>query len=95
MQEKGPGACSTSVKPGATLAGKGLRRGIEMGVFMILAPILVIWAIVALARGDTWLGGQPRSEHAESAIELLKRRYARGDISREEFEEKKKELVGG
>jgi uncharacterized membrane protein len=30
---------------------------------------------------------------AESAMEILKKRYARGDISREEFEEKKKALA--
>ena len=31
--------------------------------------------------------------HTESALEILKKRYARGEINREEFEEKKKELV--
>jgi len=32
-------------------------------------------------------------DHAESALEILKKRYARGEIGREEFEEKKKDLV--
>jgi len=31
--------------------------------------------------------------HPESAIEILKKRYARGEINREEYEEKKKDLV--
>ena len=31
---------------------------------------------------------------AESALEILKKRYARGDISKQEFDEKKKALVG-
>jgi len=31
--------------------------------------------------------------HTESAIEILKKRYASGEISKEEFEEKKKDLV--
>ena len=31
--------------------------------------------------------------HTESALEILKKRYARGEISKEEFEEKKKDLV--
>ena len=31
--------------------------------------------------------------HTESAIEILKKRYASGEISKEEFEEKKKGLI--
>ena len=30
---------------------------------------------------------------AESSLEILKKRYARGDISKQEFDEKKKDLV--
>jgi uncharacterized membrane protein len=30
---------------------------------------------------------------AESALEILKKRYARGEIGKAEFEEKKKDLV--
>ncbi len=31
--------------------------------------------------------------HTESALEILKKRYVRGEISKEEFEEKKRALI--
>lgn len=33
------------------------------------------------------------SRHVDSALDILKRRYASGEINREEYEEKKKELA--
>jgi len=36
----------------------------------------------------------PRSEpHQDAQIEILRKRYARGDISKEDFEEKKRSLT--
>ncbi len=72
----------------------GFGWGWFMPIFMILFWLLVIWGIVALVRG---LSG-PRSSDsttpmADSAIEVLKRRYARGEIGKEEYEEKKKDLI--
>ncbi len=65
-----------------------------MPIFMILFWGLVIWGIVTLVRG---LSG-PRSSDstaptADSAVEVLKKRYARGEIGKEEYEEKKKDLT--
>lgn len=64
-----------------------------MPVFMIIFWGLVIWGIVALARGTTWSGNTDSSNHSESAHEILKKRYARGEINKAEYEEKKKDLV--
>jgi len=63
-----------------------------MFIFMFIIPILVVWAIVAAARGDAWFGSPRQYEHTESAMELLKRRYARGEINKEEYEEKRRAL---
>jgi len=64
-----------------------------MPIFWILFLGLIIWGIVALVRG----AGQPRgfdtsSGHPDSALEVLRKRYARGEINKEEYEEKKKDL---
>jgi len=48
---------------------------------------------VALVRGLTPSGGSRPSDEPGSALEILKRRYARGEIGKQEFEEKKKDLT--
>ena len=63
-------------------------------IFMIVFWILIIAGIVLLIR---WLIEQSRPSGAhkeDSALEILKKRYARGEISKEEFEEKKKDILG-
>lgn len=58
---------------------------------MILWWGLIIVGIVFLVK---WITGQ-RSETTkkeDSALEILKQRYASGEITKEEFEEKKKDL---
>ncbi|MBI4298052.1 MAG: SHOCT domain-containing protein [Chloroflexi bacterium] len=72
----------------------GFGWGWFMPIFMIFFWVLIIWAVVALARGVAGPGGSdPGSSHPDSALEVLKRRYARGEIGKEEYEEKKRDLA--
>ena len=63
-----------------------------MPIFGIIFWVLIIWAVVALIRGLASGGSDLASNRSDSALEVLKKRYARGEISKEEFEEKKKDL---
>ena len=64
------------------------------GMFMIVFWILVVVGVIFLVRGfasRTGTGGQ--ADRPESPLEILQRRYAKGEIDKAEFEEKKKALT--
>ncbi len=54
-----------------------------MPIMMILFWGLIIWAVIALVRGVSGHGCYG-SNTSESALEMLKRRYASGEITKEE-----------
>lgn len=65
------------------------------GIFMIVFWILVIVGLVFLIRWlvqSTKSGSHPGPAGPSRALDILKERYARGEIDRQEFEEKKRDL---
>jgi putative membrane protein len=73
--------------------------GLLIGLFLLLLFLILVGGLVAVV---IWLarsgrGGQMGSPRAplpdqEDALEILRRRYARGEISREEFETMRDDL---
>ena len=67
----------------------GMGWGMGFGwLFMIVFWALVIVGIAALIR---WFSDQSGS-HGKTALEILRERYARGEIQKEEYEQKKRDL---
>jgi putative membrane protein len=65
------------------------------GIGMMLM-MLVFWGvvIVGVVLAIRWLMAQSRDPRkTDSALDILRQRYARGEISKEEFEAKKKDLA--
>lgn len=64
-----------------------------MGFGMILFWGLLVVAIALLLRAFIGSGAATERSPEKPALELLKERYARGEIDREEFEQKKRDLT--
>jgi putative membrane protein len=60
--------------------------------------MLVFWAVLifVIVVAVKWLSGQSGARAPESggarALDILKERYARGEINKDEFEQKKRDL---
>lgn len=80
---------------GPGMMGWGYGMGWFGTVIMVAFWVAVIVGIIFLIRWlviSTGTGGHAvKSE--DSPLEILKRRYARGEINKQEFEEKKKDLL--
>lgn len=81
---------------GPGMMGWGYGMGWGWSIIMIAFWIAVIAGIIFLIRWvvtSTDKGSAAGRE--DSALEILRKRYARGEIDKEEFEEKKKDLERG
>lgn len=78
------------------MEGSGMMGGFGSGwmIFMLIFWILIIAGLVLLVKWliDRGRGATPSGD-SESALDILKKRYARGEIDKKEFEEKKRDLT--
>lgn len=63
--------------------------GLGMMVMMLVFWGLVITGIVLAIR---WLAGQGEKSRSDRALDILRERYARGEINKDEFEAKQRDL---
>ena len=71
------------------MMGNGIGMGFGGGfmwLFWILLIIVIVWIVKEI------VGSSNSSEPRKPAIDILKERYARGEIDQDELEQKRKDL---
>ncbi len=76
------------------MGGFGLGAMLFGGLLMLAFWVLVIggaiWLVVTLARGSQATPGMPTA--GQAPLDILRTRYAKGEITKEQFEEMKRNL---
>ncbi len=77
---------------GNGMTGWGYGMGLLGALFMLVIWVLVIVGLVYLIR---WLAHSVKrgEKREDTALDILKKRYAKGEISKEEFEDKRKDIL--
>ncbi|SRR5713226_2894251 len=65
------------------------------GLLMFLLAMIVFWGVIfgGIALVARWILSAGQRKKFPDALEILRQRYARGEIEKAEFEEKKKDLT--
>ncbi|MGD0887087.1 MAG: SHOCT domain-containing protein [Thermodesulfovibrionales bacterium] len=70
-----------------------VEHGMEFGwLFIAVFAIFIVLGIIHLE--NLMSGRRGREPHGESPLHILKRRYAKGEITKEEFKKMKDEITG-
>jgi len=66
------------------------------GGLVMMLMMFLFWGVMiaGLVVGLRWLIGQGRPAHRDEALEILRQRYARGEIDKQEFEARRRDLGG-
>jgi putative membrane protein len=79
--------------PGWMMSGWGMGYGFFGWLMMLLFLILIIGAVILGAR---WLMNEGKLEISrkdETPLDILRKRYASGEINKEEFETMRRDLM--
>lgn len=60
-------------------------------LFLVLVVAAVVWLVRSIAHASN---GQARLERRSPGLEVLEERYAKGEIQRDEYLQKKRDLSG-
>jgi len=78
---------------GTMMEGMGMMA---WGFFSLLLGLLLIFLLIlAVGAGVKWIWGQKIPfvrENGESALDILKKRYAKGEINQDEFDRIKRDI---
>ena len=72
------------------MGGFGIFSALFGLLFLVLVVGGVTWLVVALARGS---GSGVSSPRGDAPLDILKRRYAGGEITKEQYDAMKRELA--
>ncbi len=62
-------------------------------VFQVAFWLIIIWVIYALVKRSRHSDESDSGSGRSSALDILKQRYAKGEITKKEFEEIKKDIA--
>ncbi len=68
-----------------------LFGGMFWVILLVLGVVAVVWVVRASPHGGHY---PPRIEPSSSGLSILEERYARGEINRDEYLQKKRDILG-